>query len=76
MGNPDAGLDVGEVARIRFSADFDAANPPSGDTDPVTYDPDDNTLKTNLTTPSFDVILEPDCDTATLTLVRLRNNFV
>jgi hypothetical protein len=71
VGNPDAELAEGEVARIRFSAAFDAANPPSGDSDPVVYDPNDNTLKTNLTTPSFDIILEPDCDTATLTLVRL-----
>jgi hypothetical protein len=71
VGNPDAGLADGEVARIRFSADFEAANPPSNGMDPVTYDPDDNTLKTNLTRPSFDVILEPDCDTASLTLIRL-----
>ncbi|MDD3312461.1 Ig-like domain-containing protein [Pseudodesulfovibrio sp.] len=71
VGNPDAGLADGEVARIRFSADFDAANPPSGESDPVHYDPADGTLKTNLTTPSFDITLEPDCDTATLTLIRL-----
>ena len=71
VGNPDAGLADGEAARIRFGADFDAANPPSGDTDPVFYDEADGTLKTNLTTPSFDIILEPDCDTATLTLIRV-----
>ncbi|MBI9080930.1 MAG: Ig-like domain repeat protein [Pseudodesulfovibrio sp.] len=69
-GDLDDDLAGDQPARIRFGAAFDAANPPSGDADPVTYDESDHTLKSNLTEPVFDITLEPDCDTVTLTLIK------
>ena len=66
-GDLDDDLDGLQPARIRFGAAFDAANAPGA----VSYDESDNTLKTNLTNPVFDITLEPDCDTVTLTLIKL-----
>lgn len=63
----DANIDGTQPALIRFGAAFDASNPE----DSVFYDPSDQTLKTNITNPVFDVTLEPNCDTATLTIIRL-----
>lgn len=66
----DAGITGTQPALIRFGSAFDAANPE----DAVFYDPSDHVLKTNITTPVFDVTMEPDCDTATLTIIRLDSN--
>ncbi|MBG0776162.1 MAG: Ig-like domain repeat protein [Desulfovibrionaceae bacterium] len=68
-GFADMDADIAGVqpALIRFGAAFDAENAD----DAVYYDEADHTLKTNITSPVFDVTMEADCDTATLTLVRL-----
>lgn len=73
-GDLDDDLAGDQPAMIRFGAAFDAANPIANGADPVWYDPTDNTLKTNLTSPVFDVTLEPGCDSATLTLVKCDAN--